>query len=121
MEWFAPISGGTSYQIASEQLQEALSEPFSAALARQNSGSPVSQRVSNNYVPDRFEYVPNPNLANPVCQSVVTMTVPTIERNFAFIETSLVCGDTCGAGTILAFQKTTSGWKVIALTETWVS
>jgi len=121
IDWVAPVSDGKFFTPLDEALKRRLAGPFAAVLARQHSNMPPVQRVRSDFIPDSLLYQLGATLADPNCAAVVTISAPSIEGDFAFLEVEQRCGPTCGVGSILAFQHNASGWVVVGWAETWVS
>lgn len=55
------------------------------------------------------------------CGATLTLTAPAFHGDFAFVETTHVCGGLCGYGWIYALRRREDEWTIVAEAMTWVS
>jgi len=120
MGWQNPTATDGRYTAVNPELDRNLAIPFSRVLARSPSPTPFRRLTPVDEVPKRLTYKPDAELDSS-CPSVISMSGPSVEGDTAFVETSYVCGSLCGNGDILALRRTSTGWRVVARSGTWVS
>jgi hypothetical protein len=62
-----------------------------------------------------------PFCANGTKQPYLSVSAPAFSGDFAFVETSFVCGGLCGNGLLYALRRTRSGWEIAGAANTWIS
>jgi hypothetical protein len=55
------------------------------------------------------------------CGASLTLTAPAVAGDIAFAEATLVCGDQCLHGTLLALRHEAGGWRLVAIAQTWIT
>jgi hypothetical protein len=52
---------------------------------------------------------------------VLYFSAPALAGDLAFVEAGYVCGGLCGNGLLYGLRRTSGGWKVLGVTDTWIS
>jgi len=63
----------------------------------------------------------------PICRKkndprpTLGLSAPEFSGDYAFVGTGYGCGMLCGNGLLYAYRKSTAGWQLVAVADTWVS
>lgn len=55
------------------------------------------------------------------CRRRITLSLPRVERDWAFVEVGMHCGDLCGTGIIIAYRREHGRWLRRARALAWMS
>jgi hypothetical protein len=55
------------------------------------------------------------------CKSRLTLSLPRVAGDWAFVETAHKCGVRCGWGAVVAYQRRAGRWRRVAVAGTWIN